>query len=267
MDVFKFQDFRKLTRGLVSQMPGGGRGAYAKIADYLGMHTTSLSQILASKKPISLEAAVGLCEFFSLTEVEMEYFLLLVQKERAGTVKLREFFKRRLDKICEDRRDLSKVVPSEHVLTLEQEAIFYSDWHFSAIRVLSSIDGFQSVEKISERLNLPRGATSEKINFLVECGLCMKVDEGIRPGPAYTHLPATSPLISRHHANWRVQAMQRHPNLSHSEIAYSSLMSISDEDALKIQDKITDFVKGLNKIRGESKCETLRCISIDWFAI
>jgi uncharacterized protein (TIGR02147 family) len=267
MAFFDETDFRSLLRNQVSSLQTGRRGIYATLARVLGLHTTSLSQIMAGKKNLSLEHAAIICNFFDFSDIETQFFLLLVQFDRAGHPILKDTIEKQITKVREQSGELSEIVPSNTKLSLEQQATFYSDWQYSAIRILSSIDGHQTAVEISERLKLPRGKVSEKLKFLLGCGLCIEESGKIRPGPAYTHLDSQSPMISKHHANWRIQAILRHPDLEHDELAYSSPMSLSKADAVKISSLLKGVIKRANEIRTASQCETMRCLSIDWFGL
>jgi len=52
--------------------------------------------------------------------------------------------------------------------------------------------------------------------------------------------------------------------LSESEIAYSSPMSLSKEDAEKIRKLVIEWVSQVNKIRDPSPCEELYFLNVDW---
>jgi uncharacterized protein (TIGR02147 family) len=268
MRIFDHNDFKSLIRGKIKNLPDRGHGSYSKIAKFLGIHTTSLSQIMAGKKPLSLEHASLISDFFSFSELEAEFFLLLVQRDRAGNHSLRERFENQLGKIRRESSELANIVPStKQKLTFEQQATFYSDKHYSLIRVLTSLPEFQSVEAITSLIQLPLQMVKEKMHFLLQTGLCIPDGDKIKPGPTYTHLESESAFISKHHGNWRIHAMQRHANLSKEELAYSSLMSISREDAKKVRSLLTEIIKQTNGVRDQSEPEVLRCLCIDWVSI
>jgi len=263
MSIYEFDDFRALVRAQLGAS-GEGRGVYAKMAKKLGIHSTNLSQILSGGKPLSMEQAARMTDYLGLTDHESEYFLCLVQYDRAGDGILKSKLSKQLKRLRGQRNDLSLALPHDQRLTKEQQMVFYSSWLYSAIRVLSSIPEFQSAEAIAQRLNLSRRELMERLKFLISTGLCEEKNGNISPGPSYTHLEASSPLISKHHSNWRVCAMQKHAHLKPSDLAYSSLMSISKKDALEIQARIGEMIKKINVIRGKSDCEELRMIGVDW---
>jgi uncharacterized protein (TIGR02147 family) len=265
MHISDYLDFRDYLKARVKAMPRGGRGEFRKLAQAIGIHTTTLSQIIQGSKPISLEHAAGVCEYFGLSSFDTRYFLLLVQYDRAGSEKLRKLLREQLDELKKQSQELARRLPTESQLTFEQNAVFYSNWFYSAIRILSSIEGYQTPEAIAERLKLPRQAVNQALEFLLSTGLCSQEHGRLAPGAKYTHIAANSPLVSRHHGNWRTKAMERHPSLGPQEIAYTAPMSISKKDAQELRKRIVAFIEEFQKTRAASDPEVAFCLAIDFF--
>jgi uncharacterized protein (TIGR02147 family) len=264
MTVFEFADYRAFILFRIERMPRRGRGELGRIARHLRLHTTTLSQIVRGTRQLSLEHGVLLCEYLGLGEAETGFFLLLIQWDRAGTPELRRLLKGQLDAIRKSKGELTRQLSAGATIPEDQQAVFYSSWFYSAVRVLSSIPGFQSPESIAERLHLPRKLVNQVADFLVRAGLCVRGPEGLAPGPNYTHLDAASPLVARHHANWRLKAVERHPKLTEDEISYTAPMSVSREDAVKIRRLLVDTVKSIHAIREPSACEAAYFLNLDW---
>ena len=213
---------------------------------------------------MSFEHAALVCDHFGLTQLETRYFLLLVQRDRAGNERLKEILDNQLAEIKTDSQTLQKVIPSGKKLTFEQKATFYSHWVYSAIRVLSSVPDFQTPEALATRLSLNSRDLGERLGFLLEAGLCIQDRGKIKPGPKYTHLENRSPLIARHHGNWRLKAMERHPLMTDGELSYTSPMSLSESDAQRVRALLVALVKEVNKIRDPSPCEATYYLNVDW---
>src|SRR5580693_7814970 len=162
MNIFNFADYRDYVASRIKAMPSGGRGEYQRIARTLGMHTTAVSQVFSSRtKNLALEQVIPLCEHFALKELESDYFLALVQVERAGSKKLRDRFSSQAAQIKQRARQLSARVPQEFSLTEEMKATFYSAWFYSAIRLMTSVPGYQSVDALADRFHLSRQTVAE----------------------------------------------------------------------------------------------------------
>jgi len=239
-----------------------------RMAAATGIHTTTLSQAIKGKRPFSPEQVAKICEYLGFSDLETRYALAQLHFERAGTEQLRKILKAELASLRRQAEDLTHVVRKDKVLTESDKAIFYSNWYYSAIAVLSSLEGFQDVPAISSRTSLPKPVINQAIEFLLNSGICVKRGSRLEPGTKSTHLEASSPLVVRHHGNWRLRAIERHSNLNSTlELAYSSPMSLSLSDAIKIRSMLIELVKKVNQIRDPSPCEDAYFLNIDWLRI
>ncbi len=251
--------------GYLKSLPNKGRGELRRLSIATGIHSTTLSQAVKGGRPFSLEQVASICRYLGLNELETKYALFLLRADRAGTKVLRDIFEAELKALRKQALELVHVVKRDKVLSDSEKAFFYSNWYYSAIAVFSSIRSLQSAAALSARTGLSKQITNQAIDFLVKAGICVDQNGRIEPGTNSTHLESKSPLVSRHHGNWRIKAMERHPNLDQEiEIAYSSPMSISKEDAKKIRSLIVDLVRKIGAIRDPSPCEEGYFLNIDW---
>ena len=266
--IFDFADYRKFVASTLERMPKRGHGQLRKIAAYLSMHTTAVSQVFRGSKNLTLEQACGLCEYLALGQAESEYFLALVQLERAGTGRLRATLQTQLARMRERANELAARVPHGRKLTDEDKAVFYSNWYYSGVRLASSIPGCDDARSIAAYLGLPETLVSQVLSFLLATGLCVEKDGRIEVAPQSTHLDNASPLIGRHHANWRLKAIESYPAFStHRDLAYSGLMSVSRADAGRIRSQLLGHVESLVAQAVPSACEELFCLNVDWFGV
>ena len=75
------------------------------------MQSTLLSMIISGQRELSFEQAYDLSQYLQHTPLESEYFLALVQFERAGNQRLRKYFEEKIDKITTSMPPLSKSTP------------------------------------------------------------------------------------------------------------------------------------------------------------
>lgn len=267
MKIFEFQDYRKFIKTWIAARPKGSHGELQKLATKTKIHSSTLSQILKGGRDFTPEQVVVVSDLMNLNELETRYFLLLLQYSKSESKSLRILLENQMKEMRVQSTDLSQVLRPDQELTPEVRSIFYSNWFFSAIRILSSIEGFQNADVLAERLRIRSTKVREIIVFLVKNGLCVEENGKLKPGPAYTHLEAKSPLISRHHGNWRVRAMERHPDISSEELCYSAPMSIGKGDIEKVRTLAVEFIENVQKIRELSNCEAAYCLNLDWFEI
>lgn len=238
-----------------------------RLSQKTGIHSTTLSQIVKGSRPLSLEQAMSIAEELGLNPLQSKFFLTLLQRERAGTEALRKFFDSELKLQKAESRQLVHVMKKDKRLSEEEKARFYSNWYYSCLPVLSSLPGMQSARALMLRTGLSRSRFQEALGFLLKAGIMKETKGKLEPGVMATHLDAQSSYISRHHGNWRVKAMDRHPNLTPEELAYSSPMSLSKEDAKKVRALLLEAVKRTGEIMGPSDCEVAYCLNVDWFEI
>lgn len=266
--VYEFESYQELIKMRFASMPKSGYGQSKKLAEFLGVHTTLVSQVMKGLKSFTPEQAVGVSEFLSLGELESEYLLLLVQRERAGTPALKRLFDRRLKTIRANSKELVHRLKSNRRLTEIERAEFYSDWTYSAVRQLPAIAGFQNVETIAELLDLPVRKVADIVKFLTATGLCVAKTSGLTVGPSSTHLESSSKWVTLHHRNWRLKALTELSRYQlDRSLHYTAPMTLSKSDSMKISEMIAVFLESVDKLVEPSPSEELYCLNLDWFRV
>lgn len=268
MSVFEFIDYKEFVNQWLSLKPKNGHGQFRKIAQYLSVHPTLLSQVFRGPKNLSMEQADALGRYMSLSEIEQEYFLLLVQYSQAGTESLRQHINKLILK-CRERGTLIKNrVKRTGELSESDKAIFYSNWYYSAVLMNLTIPGPQSIRSIAKRLALKVQTVDGVLDFLSSRGLIEKDGNRYEVKLLSSHVDFDSPFLHRHLTNWRMKSIQQFEKLTASEdIAYSAPLTISQKDATRVKRELVNFISELSKIVIPSDPEELRCINIDWFRV
>lgn len=238
----------------------------AKMAAAAGVSPALFSQIMSGDRQFTPEGGLLLAEYLALAEKEIDYLLLLIDFERAGSQKLKNRILVRLKELQENAAKISNRIQKDGELSSETRATYYSSWSYTAVRNLTAVPGFQNVEMIAERLALPRPVVAKVIEFLLETGLCRRSDNGdVTYGPSWTHLGADSRLVNKHHQNWRVRALTKMEASRDEDLFFTSPMSLSNDVAKEIRQLLPAVIENVQKLVGPSDCETVRCLNIDWF--
>lgn len=248
-------------------MPNKGRGQFLKMAKFLSVSPVTVSQIFKGDRHLTVEQGCELSEFFGFTQTETEYFIHLVELERAGTQKLKKIVIQRLDLLREKSQILKHRIKHEVQLSEEAKSIFYSQWYYSAARLLTAIEGFQSAEPIAHFLNLPVRRVTEVLNFLVTHGLCLEEKGRYKIGPSSTHIGADHPLVARHHANWRFKVLEKLNHLSSNELCLTLPCVVSEKSIKAIKKEFVDTIERVTKEIDSSPSDILTCINIDLYKI
>jgi uncharacterized protein (TIGR02147 family) len=267
MDIFDFSDFRKFTLKRFDSMPRHGHGQLKKLSEYLGVHTTFVSQVFRGEKALSAEQGIGVAEFLGLSDLETQYFVKLIQIERAGSAKLKKLIQAEAQEIRERSQKIANRLVITQVLPDEHKAVFYSAWYYSAIRLLVGIDGFQDVDAIAVRFKIPKKQVADVLTFLFSTGLLVKHDGVMKVGPSKTHLGADSPFIKLHHTNWRFQALENVNRSDDEKLHYSSPMTVGKKEVDIIRNQILKMIEEIGKVIDPAPNEELMCLNVDWFRI
>ncbi len=266
MSIYQYQDYKIYVNDRLKSLPKSGHGEFGRMARRLGVSSTLISQTFRSSKHLSLELAADLADYLGLDAEETEYFILLVNYQKAGSHNLREKLKDRLKRTQTTMLQLEKRMKKDVELNEEIKSIFYSGWVYSGIRNLTAIKGYNQIEKIATRLNLPLPLVKSAIEFLIENGLCAVKNGEIVIGSKRTYLGPGSPHTVRHHMNWRLRAMEKMLEPSrNANVHYTFPMSLSAAVADQIREELPSFVEKISKWVGPSESETVRCLNIDWF--
>ena len=259
--LFSLTDFRHYVRSWVKAQ---GRGEYRKIALKLRVHTTLVSQIFNGKKCLTEEQATLLCDHMGLNALETDYFIKLIQLERAGSESLKLLFKRHLKQIQNQSSEIKSRVPNVEVLSEQDRALFYSSWQYSLIRLLTSIPEFRTKEKIAAYTNLSISRVQEILDFLTSRKLCKEVKGFYQRTEKNTHIEAGSALSTRHHQNWRVKSLDFLEHVSKEDLAFTSPVSISKNDSEKVKKILLNTISDIAKIIEKSPPEEIIYLGIDW---
>ena len=266
-DLFESTDYRDIVRSKIETFSKKGYGQLFKLAGHLGIHSSLVSQVMKGAKNFTLEQALQVATFLNLTSREQEYFLLLVQLERAGTRQLKAYFEDQLQRVRRANQSIDSRRKGVARFDDEAQAQYYSDWSLMAVWLAASIKGLSTSEAIGHKLGLSRAKVESILEFLLSVGLCVRAPDGVQPGVTNTHLPRTSPLVNRHHTNWRLKALANLENLSPDELAFTAPVSLSRADFETIRRIILDAIEAVSDTVEKSEPEILACLNIDWFEI
>jgi uncharacterized protein (TIGR02147 family) len=266
MNVFDYDDYKQCVNDWINSQPKGGHGQLRSLANYLGVNSVVMSQVFRGDRDISAEQAVGVARFLGLNDQERNFFILMVQKARAGSKELAAIINQQMEAL----RQSSKVLKNriKHAKFTEKDrATFYSQWYYSAIRLGISIEDTNTFTSIAEYLRLERSLVSKVIQFLLEHHLIVEKDGKFDLGPQVTHVGHDSPFVNRHHANWRLKGLQAMESQSDRQLFYTGPMALSRKAADDIRSQLLALIERSTKTASESTSEVLACLNVDWFRL
>lgn len=265
MWISEFKNYKAFLKAVLKTFPKAGRGQSRRLAEHLNVAPIVVSQILSRDRHFTADQALKVCEFFGFDEATSEYFLYQVSIERADTKTLKEFYRKKMQKLRDEAQRIKSHVQGKDVLSDFDKAVFYSNWFYSGVRILISIPGYQNIEAISQYFGLDRNKVGEIVSFLISTGLIVEEKGKLRLGQRSTHIPDDSPLVNNHRRNWRQKAIEKFSSPSEADLFYVSLVSISEKDVETVRKEIMELIKKFSARVAPSAEEKLMCLNIDWF--
>jgi uncharacterized protein (TIGR02147 family) len=265
--VFEYRDYKEYLGDRLA-VSGQTRGQRSKLAETLGCQTAFVSQVVNGHTHFSLEHAIVINQFLSHTESESHYFMLLVHQGRAGTKTLREYYSRQIEAIHEKRQVVHERIQVKQTISVEDQMIYYSAWYYATVHVMLSIPEFQNKAAIAQHLNLPLSTITKCIEFLTSLGLATDIGKGrYGIGTARIHLGQDSPMLSKHHTNWRMKAITSLDRFNKDDLHYSSVVTLSEKDATTVKSVLLSALEKTELILGPSKEEAVFSLAMDFFRI
>lgn len=261
--VFNYYDYKAYLTALTGV--GQRRGLRLQMAKAAKCQPTYVSLVLNGNSHFSLEQAELISDFLGHSKEEMHFFLLLLQKGRAGSKRLENYFREQAENIKKQRMVFTQRFGKEHVLSEVQQAKYYSSWIYGAIHIALSIPQLQNKKSLSKFLQVPQTKVSEVIEFLLQSGLIVEQNGKYIFGPTQVRLGNDSPNIIKHHANWRTRAIESLERETLNDLHYSGVYSVSKKDVIKIKDQLLEHIKACQQVLRASAEEELYCFGVDFF--
>jgi uncharacterized protein (TIGR02147 family) len=264
--VFDFADYKGFLRQRVGEK-SARRGLKSALAQAANCQPTYISQVLNGDAHLSSEQAHAMNEYLGHSKDEAHFFLLLVQKDRAGTQALRRYYQEQIHELLDRRLNLTRRLGAQNKLSEEHRTTFYSSWHYLAIHIALTVPELQTKSAISQYFHLPLKKVVSVLEFLVEAGLATPVGERFVAESGLLRIGNDSPHIVKHHSNWRTQALEALDREDLHDLHYTAVVSLSRADVRELKDRMLEHIKEyVSKIR-ESREEEVYALCMDFFTV
>ncbi len=265
--LFEFSDYKLYLSNWIASRPNGGHGEKSKLAAAMSCHLAYVSQVLGGDAHLSHEQAIAAGDYLGLTEEELAFLLLLLDRARAGSARLRQFYDKKIRGVLAGRSVLKNRLEYQKTLPREDQTLYYSAWYYIAAHMLITMPAFQSRSALEARLGLGTEKLLEVLEFLARSGLAAQSKGKLSTGPMSIHLGNDSPMISKHHANWRMKAIQSLEREKPEELHYSSVVTVARSDIPKARKILLKAIEEMRKLIKDSKEDALYCYCLDLFEV
>src|SRR5580698_6182945 len=99
--VLEFDDYKSFIKEIEGARSELQRGFRTRLAEAAQCQSAFVSQVLNTGAHFSLEQGLRVAKFLNLDKEESQFFILLLEKNRAGTKDLEDFFSGQLDVLRE----------------------------------------------------------------------------------------------------------------------------------------------------------------------
>lgn len=266
LNIFEFINYRTFLNTFIENQPKP-HGFKSVIAEKSGVQLAYLSSVLQNKTDLNVEQGYQFCLGFHFTEKETQYFILLIQHARAGTVSLKKFFLKQIEEVRALQLKVTARLEGESkVLTDDSKNIYYNSWMYAAIQVALTIPQLNTAQALAEYFGFKADLINEILTELEYIGLIEK-SMGQYEATAWIKLNQDSKNLIRHHSNWRLQAIRQIESKYRENLHFSACYSLSAEDAIEIRDSLARKIKEVSKKIRTSKEEVLYAFNLDFWEL
>lgn len=265
MSFYETKDYKAI---MAAALTGEGkRGELTRAAEFLNCQRSYLSRVLLEEMHLTTDHAFRLTQYFEYSTDERDYFLALVESERASSSDYRAYWRARADEIKQRQAELGGVTRRRDLSIDKLQVNYFASWTWSAIHFLVSIPEFQTPSAIAARLGLTPQVTTQMLEALQEQGLVEQSRGRWKYKAGEFHVDRSSPLVVFHHQNWRQRAVLDAQNAGNESLHYTAVQTMSRADADRIRARLMEFIREASQIAGPSTPEDAVALTLDFFRV
>jgi hypothetical protein len=269
MNVYEAKSYRDFVKAsLDGAAPGARRGAVKRLAEFLKVHSTYVSQVTTGKADFSVDQGIRFCAYCGLAADQTEFFLDLLNRDRAATKEAKAHYQMRVDRRLAELTDMKKRWRLADALTGEQELKYYGSWIPQAVHLYCQLPGPHTAASIAAGLRLTEDRVTGVLADLEGLGFVELTARGYRSMRDSVHVGKDSTLISRYHINWRQKAIADFtatPRLP--GFHYSSVVSLSEPAAKEIRELILAHIEATRAVIIPAPSEKLFVYCLDFYGL
>lgn len=261
--LFAFKTYKSYLRSRV--LGKDNRGSLSRVAAAAGCQRSYLSRVLTSEVHLTPDHAYRICEYWRFTPLERDFFLALVEWERAGDAGYRQHLLNQLKRMRTENEDLSKKTKRPLAAAENASALYAGSWHWSAVHLLTSIERYQTDTTIADRLRLPLALVRQILEQLVATGSVAKNGNRWVYASGEMHIPTGSPFLGLFHQTWRTYAVQNSQTPQNDGMHFTNVQSLSQQDFIRLKQDLAQFIEECTAVAKPSPPEELVVFNFDLF--
>lgn len=264
VEIFNYNDYRAFMNSY--SLKTAERGWRSRLAQAAGASPSWMTRALSGTVQITPDQAMGIAGFLQLNETETDYFLLLVDLDRAATQLLKKRIQKKLEALKKESRKITASIKYETTVFEKHATKYYSSWIYSAVHVFCMVKP-QSTDEITQNLLLSNQVVKKTLHELREMGLVEIVDLLWQATSHSIHLSADHPSAKSAHTIWRNKTIQFLHEGHDDGLHYSAIHCLSKEDIEKIYLTLKNTIVNCRKTIADSPSEKLAIFCLDWYSL
>ncbi len=275
MEVFDCDRYVEILK-LMMEENSSVRGYNSRLAEAASCHSSHLSHVLGERGHLTPDQALAIADFWQLPDLQSDYFLTLVEFERAGTERLRKKLRIRLDDIRkEGRRFHGRTAARDEKprveLSLADATKYCSHWYYCVIHCLIEVKAFRTEEAIAEHLNLSRTLVHHVLENLERMKLLARDENSgewyVLQGVKYT---GPDDLLTLMNSSQRLFASYRRELRNPDDMNVTIVTAIRKSELAAMREMLINCLKDMTKLSAfqeNKEAETAMMICLDLFEI
>lgn len=268
IDVYAAATYRDVVDCSLRIESGTNRRGVAQLAEALKVHPTFVAKVIKGSVDFSMEHAIRFCRHVPLDDVATDYFVDLVNRDRAADDLTRRHFNGRLDAARAKKENLKERLRGGHDLSLEQQLDYYESWLPQAIHIRCQTKGRHDRASLTKALGVSETSVREVVTRLLEMQILVEKDKQLHSNIDFVHTGRESALIRRLHINWRQKIISDvMEGRGLAGVHFSAVASMSAAAESKIRMLITESLEQSKKVIANSESEKVCVYAVDFYEI
>jgi uncharacterized protein (TIGR02147 family) len=248
--IFEHNDYRTFLKNALHEKSKEREGySLRAFAEKLHISNSYLSEVLNSKKAFSVDLAFKVALKLDLTDLETQYFCLLVQIDQEKDPSFREEFQKRLNDLNPKRKS--------HDLSVDLFKTI-SEWYHLPILELTYLPGFKGTpEYVAKKLGISKPEAELALKRLLRLELIEKDAKG-KWRKAHNYLLSESSVpnsaFKQYHKQFLTKALESIDNQSPQErISATDVIAVDSKYLPEVDRLSQEFSAAVMRISEKSK--------------
>lgn len=261
MSLFSFKDYKDFLKSKAQE----SRGNLTLLAKAAGCQPSYLLRVIHEEAELTLDQTYRLSEYWHFDSSEQEFFMTQVNYSRAADKNYKASLKKKMEELLQAHNNLSKIVERPQVTEIQSLVEYHSDPRIALAHFLTDCRGYQTKERLAERLRLSLSEVDDLLHFLSKLNLISLEGKMIKFKTGVVHIPRNSPVLSIFLNNWRQMAVQKSLKTKEPSVHFTNIQTISKADLQKLIELANQFIQKAKNQCDQSGYEEVAVINVDVF--